>query len=393
MARLDKLGKLLKRQQPKKEDKKEKKTDKQLQKEMEEDKEVDTEALEKVVQRMRSKYIKEGILREEETPGRSSFRRRVTGIREDFKPRGASPEELRAFESPAVRFFGSFYLALGRPFSKLSQVFHERFGRRLELDLLASQSKFSPEQYLSITLGVTFFIWVVTIAILVALLLLNLANPVVTVVAALFVPILTLIVMLRVPSSNALRRANNIDKELPFALRHMSIEIRAGVGIYKTMESISTAGYGPLSDDFAWILSQIEKGVAAEDALESWAERTRSDSVKRVTSHLVRALRTGGNLSEIMITIADDVSFERKQKIADFAEKLNILGLFLLMVAVVFPTMVTILTAIGSTPSIQQYLALFSFFTPQFLFIVYFIVSPALIATFIYFVRISDPGV
>ncbi len=387
MAKLDKLGKLLKKEPPKREEKEEITEKKILE---ESDKEVDTEALQKVVERMRSKYIQEGVLREEAPSG--AMRKKLTGIREDFRVGGASTEELKMFDSPYVRFFGNFYLSLGKPFAKLSEIFHERFGRRLELDLQASESRFSAEQYLSLTLGVTFFIWLLTIIAIVALLLVKLVNPLVAAVTALFVPLFTLIVMLRIPASNAIKRANNIDKEMPFALRHMSIEIRAGVGIYKTMESVANAGYGPLSDDFHWILSQIERGVPAEDAMEKWAERTRSDSVKRVTSHLVRALKTGGNLSEIMVTIAEDVAFERKQKIADFAEKLNLLGLFLLMVSVVFPTMVTILTAIGSTPSIQQYLALFSFFTPQFLFLIYFFICPALIGVFIYFVRASDPG-
>jgi pilus assembly protein TadC len=93
-----------------------------------------------------------------------------------------------------------------------------------------------------------------------------------------------------------------------------------------------------------------------------------------------------------MITIAEDVSFEQRMKIGDFAEKLNLMGLFLMMVAVVFPVMFTILTTIGSSPAIKQYMAMFAMFTPAFLTIIYFVICPALLFIFMYFIKASDPG-
>jgi flagellar protein FlaJ len=108
-------------------------------------------------------------------------------------------------------------------------------------------------------------------------------------------------------------------------------------------------------------------------------------------AHLVRALRTGGNLSEIMITIAEDVAFERRMKIADFSEKLNLMSLFLMMVAIVFPVLITILTVIGSSPSIKQYLASFSMFNMELLTIIYFVICPAFLFIFLYFIKSSDP--
>jgi len=158
------------------------------------------------------------------------------------------------------------------------------------------------------------------------------------------------------------------------------------------MRSIADSDYGELSIGFQKILSEISKGTPTEDALENWAELTGSEAVKRVMSHIVRALKTGGNLSDIMVTIAEDVSFERKMKIADFAEKLNLLGLFLMFATVVGPVMLTILTTIASSPTISQYLGMFSFFTIEFLMLTYFVLVPAAVGLFIYFIKSSDPG-
>lgn len=392
MSKFGKLHKLLKKKAPKKIEKRGAPKEEEVLTEITEG-EIDKEALTKIVGRLREKYIEEGVLKEEEPKRAAILRRKLKGVRPGVRISRGSPKELALFENPAVRLFGKFYLFLKSPMSKLTNFFYSRFGRRLELDLSASGSRFSTEQYLTLTLAATLLIWLVTIAVLGLLFFTGFVELLAAILVMIIVPIMVLAIFLKIPSSSAIRRGNAIDRELSFALRHMSIEIRAGVGIYKTMESVASAGYGALSEDFKWILGQVEKGVPTEDALEAWAERTRSDAVKRVVSHIVRALKTGGNLSEIMVTIAEDVAFERKMKIADFAEKLNLLGLFLLMVAIVFPVMITILTTIASSPSIQQYMGLFSFFTPQLLILIYFFICPSLIGVFIYFVRVSDPGV
>ena len=391
MSRFGKLSNLMKKEEKKGQaKKKDSPADRKqiLEKSVGED--YDREAISKIVDRMRDKYIEEGVLREEER-SQSELQKIVSGNKA-LQIRGGSPRELALYENPIVRMFGKFYLVLQSPISMLSNFFYKRVGRKLEKDLLASGMNYSVDQYLTLSLTATVVIGLISLLIFGFLAITEILEALYAILAIIIIPFLVMFVSMVIPSSQASKIASKIDKELPFALRHMSIEIRAGVGIYKTMESIATSGYGPLSDGFRWVLHQVEKGVPTEDALSAWAERTRSESLSRVVSHLVRALRTGGNLSEIMVTIADDVAFERKMKIADFAEKLNMLGLFLMFATVIGPVMITILTTISASPTISQYLGMFSFFTIEFLMILYFIVVPSMVGLFIFFVKSSDPG-
>ncbi len=375
MPRFKKLKSLL---QPKKEEKEIK---------LESAGELD-ESLEKIVARMKEKYMKEGLITTEEA--RKGVREKLFGRRKIEIE--ASPRELLLYDNALIRAFGKLYLTLESPMSKFIEFFKKRQRESLKYDLLASGFNYSVDQYLAIVFSATMITWVISTLLILLLMLAGGLNPAIAVIMIALIPMITIFIGLTIPRSKANKLANQIEKELPFALRHMSIEIRAGVGIYKTMESIASSGYGPLSIGFKWVLSQIEKGEPTEDVLEEWAQRTRSDAVKRVVSHMVRALRTGGNLSEIMVTIAEDVSFERRAKIADFAEKLNLLGLFLMMAIIVLPVMITILTTIASAPSIAQYLKMFSFFSKDFLIFIYFIISPALMFIFMYFIKTSDPG-
>ena len=93
-----------------------------------------------------------------------------------------------------------------------------------------------------------------------------------------------------------------------------------------------------------------------------------------------------------MVTIAEDVTFERKTRIKEYVSKLNLLSLFLMMTVIVLPVMLTILTAIGSSAVVKQFAGMFSVFSPVLLAIIYYILTPMFLMIFITVVRASDPG-
>lgn len=354
--------------------------------------EIDTETLDKIMDRMSERYKKEGILEEQKAPERTKELRSLMRGEQTYELGRASASELEKFDNSLISFFGKLYMALEAPVGKMEKVLGKSIGKKIERDLNAARMDYSSEQYIVISIIATLIAAGSVFAFFAILSLVGFLSFMISIVLALLmVPIVFGIAMI-LPRSKANKVGNEVEKELPFALRHMSIQIQAGVGVYETMESIATSDYGRLSEGFGWILGNIDKGMSTEDALQSWAEKTRSKSVRRVVSHIVRALRTGGSLSGIMVEIADDVSFERRQKIGEFSEKLNLVGLFLMMSAIVFPILIAILTAIGSTPQIQEHMGLFGAFSVSMLAVVFFIVVPSLLFLFIYYIKVSDPG-
>lgn len=367
--------------------------DEQLKKLLEEKKEgeeADEETVNRIIDKMSDKYKEEGIL--EESPEKTEELRKLMRGEKTYQVGESSAKGLSGFNNPLVKFFGKIYTSLGTPIEKMEGLLEKSIGKRLEKRLNAARMDYSVEQYLALTIITMIIATAGTFGGLFLLFLMGIVPIILPIVGSLLALITVLGMALLIPRSKAKKIGNEVEKELPFALRHMSIEIRAGVGIYETMQSIANSNYGRLSKGFDWVLSNIEKGVSTEDALEAWAERTDSDNVRRVVSHIVRALRTGGNLSDVMVEIAEDVSFQRRQKIADFSEKLNLVGLFLMMSAIVFPIMIAILTTIGSTPQIQRFLGFFAIFSPQFLMLVFFVIVPGLLFVFMYYIKASDPG-
>ncbi|OIO27727.1 hypothetical protein AUJ16_02940 [Candidatus Micrarchaeota archaeon CG1_02_60_51] len=152
------------------------------------------------------------------------------------------------------------------------------------------------------------------------------------------------------PASKADSRARDIDRVLPFALRQLATQIKAGVSFYRALRSVAQSDYGVLSEELNRVLGDMANGLSTEDALSKLLRRTRSKGLRKALTQIVRALKTGGSLSQIITDIADDVSFETRMSIRDFTERLNFINIIYIMVAVVAPVGAAILSAVMQIP-------------------------------------------
>ena len=152
------------------------------------------------------------------------------------------------------------------------------------------------------------------------------------------------------PSMIASERARNLEKELPFALRQLATQVKAGVSFHKSMSSIVAANYGTLSEEFARVLRDIEQGFSTEQALTRLSKRTKSPGFRKALAQIMRALRAGGNLSDTISAIASDISFELRMKVRDYTERLNFISIVYIMVGVVAPVVVAILSSVVQLP-------------------------------------------
>ena len=263
---------------------------------------------------------------------------------------------------------GSVYGLLSGVLLKLSQFFAKLpMTASLAASLTAAGMTTAPETYLAAAVTAAFVVAALTLAFvgLVGVLLsdplLALAAPVLS--ASAFVGVL--IIALTIPAGRAAARASEIDRALPFALRQLSTQVKAGVSFHRAMQSIATSNYGLLSDEFARVVSDVNRGDTMENALLKLARRSRSKGLRRTITQVLRSFKTGGNLSQIITDIADDVSFEVRMSIRDFTEKLNFINVIYIMVGVVAPVTLAILSAILQIPlfsgGIPPFLIYFAF--------------------------------
>ncbi len=341
-------------------------------------------SVETIIRRMKKVYQERGYSEEEAKA--LVLKRAVTGTRA-VEIETMSPKDLIKSRNIFLRSIGVISSKLGFLSTIAERIADSSTGSKLMRNLDSVNSSFSTSQYIAIALVGSAFSSVFLSVLLAALI--DTLDPVLVFVFGLILfYIMSFFVAIKIPESNAKRRGKVIDKVLPFALRHFATEIKAGVGVHKAIKAIAYSGYGALSGEFKRVIDEIEKGVTTEDALEALANRTESDDLARSVLHVMRALRTGGNLSEILTKIADDVSFNLSIRMRDFSERLTLISLFYMMAGVVLPVFISVLFAIFSA---VPTLGLAGVVGPDILMMIYFIIIPMSLGVMLYIIDVTQP--
>jgi flagellar protein FlaJ len=179
-------------------------------------------------------------------------------------------------------------------------------------------------------------------------------------------------------------RSTAASRELPFALRQMATELKAGIGLHDSMRSVAISGYGPLSEEFARTLEEIKYGETTEKALMDMSERIASDGLKRAVYQITRTLSSGGDLAKALTVIADDTAYEMRMKLKDYAQKLNSFTMIYMFVAILGPVIFMIMMIAASTvmgPIVPDML----------LIILYLFLFPAIVAFMAFMIKRLEP--
>ena len=360
-------------------------------KEQAKDEAIDLDQVEKIVTKMKKKYREQG-LEFEEAGGKLRELRGIIAEGEAAKVNVQPVEDLREFRNPAVRQLGNFYLLFQGILSPIAGIVKKfPMGKELAYYLYSANMPYSAQQYLAVSVAAAVIGGIIGIGIGILLWLLVKLNPLIIIAPALLLFIFVLFIMLLIPKSAAQRRGDALSAELPFALRHMATELKAGIGLYRTLQAVATSDYGVLSQEFSRTISEIEEGTDTKDALRHFALRTQSKSMRSALLHIIRAIKTGGNLSDTMGKIAEDVSFELRLKVRDFAEKMNFFGVIFIFGAIVVPVFIAILGSIVNAP---LGLSLGSLpLTPVNILILYLVAMPLTLVFLIFYLRMLQPKV
>ena len=170
-------------------------------------------------------------------------------------------------------------------------------------------------------------------------------------VGAMFLTVMamTYIFIFTYPQIKQERNYFDINQELPYALRHMGIELKSGKGLHDAMTTIKNANYGSLSWEFSRVLEEIRYGKSTEESLMDMSERIKSEGLTRAIHQIVGTLRVGGNLASNLEIIAKDISFDMQIKLKEYSQRLNSFILIYTFIAILAPVISLIMLMAGST--------------------------------------------
>jgi len=155
--------------------------------------------------------------------------------------------------------------------------------------------------------------------------------------------------LLRYPKIIAGKKAEQIDKNLVYALKDLLLQISSDVSLYNGLVNVSKAGYGQVSVEFGKIVQAINTGTPMDKALERMAINTKSEYLKRTTWQLINTLKAGASLKLALKSIVNDLTIEQRSKIRDYAHELNLWSLIYMLFAVAVPTIGAVMLVILSS--------------------------------------------
>lgn len=179
---------------------------------------------------------------------------------------------------------------------------------------------------------------------------------------------------------------SDLNKELPYALRHMGIELKSGKGLHDVLITIRNADYGSLSKEFNRVLEEVKFGKSTEDSLLEMTHRIKSQGLSRAVQQIIGTLHAGGNLAYSLEIIAKDISFDMQIKLKEYSQKLNSFILIYTFIAILAPVISLIMLMAGST-------VMGDILSKELLFMIYGIFFPLIVTFMGVFIKKLEPKI
>ena len=171
---------------------------------------------------------------------------------------------------------------------------------KIQRKLINADVYIKTEDLISIIIIIT---GVVLIATLIATVILQL-SPIILPIATLTIPVLT---VTYIEYKNE-KRMEKIEQDLPDYLRQLSALIKIGFGLESAFNELSQTLNNTLNDEIKRALLETSFGKTFNQSLLDIAERNNSENLKHTFQIITYSKDSGGNISEILEAIADDLT-------------------------------------------------------------------------------------
>jgi flagellar protein FlaJ len=135
------------------------------------------------------------------------------------------------------------------------------------------------------------------------------------------------------------RRIQKIDGIFPDFVRDLAESRRAGMTFTKAILFSSKGEYGILTPEIKKISQQISWGGSVADALEAFAQRVNTKSIRRTITLIIEASNSGGNVADVLDVAAKDareikmLEAERRTNMASYVVVIYV-GVFVFLAIV-----------------------------------------------------------
>jgi tight adherence protein C len=138
-------------------------------------------------------------------------------------------------------------------------------------------------------------------------------------------------------------RAELAQNALPDALDLLTISVEAGLGFDAALAQVARNTEGPLAEEFARLLQEMQLGAGRSEALRAMADRTTLPDVKGFVSAMVQADAFGIPIGAVLRVQSQEMRTKRRQRAEEKAQKVPVKILFPLMFCILPCLFITVM--------------------------------------------------
>lgn len=152
-------------------------------------------------------------------------------------------------------------------------------------------------------------------------------------------------------------RTKAMQKAMPDALDLLTISVESGLGFDSALSQVARNTDGPLAEEFARVLQEMQIGLGRGAALRALGERTHVPELKGFVSAMVQADALGIPVAQVLRIQAREIRTKRRQRAEEQAQKVAVKILIplifcilpCLFIAVLGPAVIGIFEAFSGT--------------------------------------------
>lgn len=152
----------------------------------------------------------------------------------------------------------------------------------------------------------------------------------------------------------ALKRQEETSKGLAEALDMLSVCVQAGQGFDAALMQVARNVDGPISGEFARVLSEIQIGKSRGEAFAGMGERVALPEVKNFTSALTQADRLGLPIGTVLREQTATMRLVRRQKADEKAQKVTVKIMIPLLLCL-FPALFIVIIGPGALSMMKAF--------------------------------------
>jgi tight adherence protein C len=119
-------------------------------------------------------------------------------------------------------------------------------------------------------------------------------------------------------------RGGRMQRELPDAIDLMTICVESGLGFDAAVQQVAANTEGPLADEFARVLREMQIGQSRSEALRSLAERTNVPEMRGFVSAMVQADSFGIPIAQVLRVQSSEIRVKRRQRAEEKAQQVPV---------------------------------------------------------------------